>query len=100
VFLFDTQLFPMMQPFQNALFINETDPSNAVIFDRAWLRDTARSLGLVLPWVVPPEVRGFQWYLVMRRAGVGTEVDLPEDTAPLGHQPPQLTPADAQRIGR
>ena len=34
-FLFDKRLFPMMQPFQNALFINETDPSNAVIFDRA-----------------------------------------------------------------
>lgn len=99
-FLFDKRLFPMMQPFQNALFINETDPSNAVIFDRAWVRETARGLGLVITWVVPPEVRGFQWYLVMRRAGVGTEVGLPEDTAPLGHQPPPLTPADAQRIGR
>ena len=44
-FLFDKALFPMMQPFQNALFINETDPSNAVIFDRTWVRETARDLG-------------------------------------------------------
>jgi hypothetical protein len=90
----------MMQPFQNALFINETDPSNAVIFDRAWVRETARALGLVITQATPPRVRGFHWHLVMRPAGVGTEVDLPEDTAPLGHQPPPLTPADAQRIGR
>ena len=88
-----------MQPFQSALFINETDPSNAVIFDRAWVRDTARSLDLVITWVRPPVARGFQWHLVMRRAGVGAEVDLPEDTAPVGQRPPPLTPADAQNIG-
>ena len=33
-FLFDKDGFPMMQEFQNALYINEMDPSNAVIFDR------------------------------------------------------------------
>ena len=62
-FLFDKALFPMMQPFQNALFINETDPSNAVIFDRAWVRETARGLGLVITEAQPPSVRGFHWHL-------------------------------------
>jgi SAM-dependent methyltransferase len=99
-FLFDKRLFPMMQPFQNALFINETDPTNAVIFDREWLRDTARALDLVVTWARPPRLRGFQWNLVMRRAGVAAEVDLPEDTAPIGRRPPPLTPADAADIGR
>jgi SAM-dependent methyltransferase len=99
-FLFDKALFPMMQPFQNALFINETDPSNAVIFDRAWVRETARGLGLVITQALPPPVRGFHWQLVMRPDGIATEVDLPEDTAPVGQRPPPLTPADAERIGR
>ena len=36
-FLFDKAYFPMMQDFQNALYINDTDPTNAVIFDRDWL---------------------------------------------------------------
>ena len=36
-FLFDKAYFPMMQDFQNALYINDTDPTNAAIFDREWL---------------------------------------------------------------
>jgi hypothetical protein len=28
----------MMQTFQNALFINEIDPTNGVIYDRDWVR--------------------------------------------------------------
>ena len=31
----------MMQDFQNALYINDVDPTNAVIFDREWLRREA-----------------------------------------------------------
>ena len=36
-FLFDKANFPMMQEFQNALYISDFDPTNAVIFDRTWL---------------------------------------------------------------
>lgn len=90
-FLFDKSLFPMMQDFQNALFVNETDPSNAVIFDRDWLRRTARDAGLAITWAQPPEMRGFHWHIVMRRAGDGiAEVELPADNAPTGRQPPPL----------
>ena len=36
-FLFEKANFPMMQDFQNALYINDSDPTNAVVFDREWL---------------------------------------------------------------
>jgi SAM-dependent methyltransferase len=100
-FLFDKHDFPMMQPFQNALLINETDPSNAVIFDREWLRATARSAGLVITHAIAPEIRGFQWVVVMRPAAAGEhERLLPADDAPLGACAPPLMPADAEQIGR
>ena len=92
-FLFDKRLFPMLQPFQNALFVNERDPSNAVIFDRSWLRATAAKARLTIAWVRPPEIRGFHWYLVMRPHAVGVrEVELPADEAPFGSHPPPLSP--------
>ena len=91
-FLFDKTVFPMMQDFQNALFINETDPSNAVIFDREWLKRTAGDAGLVITWARPPKIRGFHWHIVMRPAGDATaEVELPPDNAPTGHHPPPLS---------
>jgi SAM-dependent methyltransferase len=83
-FLFDKRLFPMMQDFQDALYINDLNPANAVIFDREWLIRTAAARGLVLTTVEQPEVRGFQWYLTMRRAADGAKsVELPPDEAPL-----------------
>jgi tRNA (mo5U34)-methyltransferase len=83
-FLFDKALFPMMQDFQHALYINELDPSNAVIFDRDWLREVAGRNGLTIYAASPPEVRGFHWSIRMtpRRAEV-EEVTLPEDEAPV-----------------
>ncbi|MGH3084742.1 MAG: class I SAM-dependent methyltransferase [Gaiellaceae bacterium] len=99
-FLFDKRLFPMMQRFQNALFINETDPSNAVIFDRNWLRETAAAAGLVITLAQAPSIRGFHWLIVMRPQVAGlSEVELPADDAPLGSRPPPLMPPGAERIG-
>lgn len=83
-FLFDKRLFPMMQDFQNALYINDLNPANAVIFDRGWLVCTAAANGLVLTGVEQPEVRGFQWFLTMQRATDGVDpMGLPPDEAPL-----------------
>jgi SAM-dependent methyltransferase len=95
-FLFEKRYFPMMQDFQNTLFINDIDPTNAVIYDRDWLRDAARSAGFMLIQAFAPKVRGFQWTLVLTpaRAGV-TEIDLPEDDAPFGREPPPLLRAGA-----
>lgn len=83
-FLFDKRLFPMMQEFQHALYINDMHPTNAVIFDRAWLKGAARRNGLTIYSASPPEVRGFQWSICMTPARTGLEeVTLPEDEAPL-----------------
>jgi SAM-dependent methyltransferase len=83
-FLFDKQLFPMMQDFQNALYINDLNPANAVIFDQGWLVSMAAANGLAITAVEQPEVRGFHWYLTMQHAGEGTEaVELPPDEAPI-----------------
>jgi hypothetical protein len=99
-FLFDKAGFPMMQPFQNALFINAEDPSNAVIFDRAWLRHTAHEVGLTITWAQPPEIRGFHWHIVMRPHAAGASaIELPPDEAPVGSHPPPLTPKGADRLG-
>jgi hypothetical protein len=99
-FLFEKDGYPMMQDFQNALYINHVDPTNAVIFDRQWVQRTAREAGLVIEQVHPPEVRGFHWLLrfTPERAGV-VEVEIPEDTARVGIRRPPLMPERAERIG-
>ncbi len=83
-FLFDKRLFPMMQTFQNALYINDENPTNAVIFDRDWLVDAAKRNGLAITAAQPPEVRGFQWLITMVAAESGVQaVELPADEAPI-----------------
>jgi SAM-dependent methyltransferase len=82
-FLFDKAAFPMMQEFQNALFINPIDPTNATIFDRAWLLAEFERNGLVVSRAQPPSIRGFQWTLyVEKQTGDRVSVELPEDNAP------------------
>jgi SAM-dependent methyltransferase len=101
-FLFDKRVFPMMQDFQNALFINEQDPSNAVIFDECWLLATAALLGLKLVAARIPKTRGYQWQLVFApQASAHLEITLPEDTSCVGRsRKPPLMPPDAENIGR
>lgn len=84
-FLFDKRAFPMMQEFQNALFINPIDPTNATIFDRTWLLAEIDRCGLVVSRATPPAIRGFQWMLFLQKKTEGrTSVELPEDGAPVG----------------
>lgn len=100
-FLFDKAGFPMMQDFQNALFINDQDPTNAVIFDREWLMRTAASVGLKLVAATAPKIRGYHWILVMAHASHPLPaIPLPEDDGPLGVNRPPLLPPDAEKIGR
>ena len=82
----------MMDEHHNALYVSYVDPSDAVIFDRAWLRDTARGLGLRIFKVIQPEIRGHQWLVLMTLNPAVEEVDLPPDTAPRGM-------IDSRRIG-
>jgi hypothetical protein len=77
----------MMQDFQDAPYINDLKPANAVIFHRGWPVRTTAANRLVLTAVEQPEVRGFQWSLTMCRAGEGVDaVELPPDEAPLGDE--------------
>jgi SAM-dependent methyltransferase len=89
-FLFDKAYFPMMQTFQNALYINENDLTNAVIFDRAWFQAAVADAGLVVAKATPPTVRGFAWLFDLRLAGEAEPVTLPLDEAPLGSVPPPV----------
>ena len=75
----------MMQEFQNALMINASDPTNAVIFDRGWLMKQLETVGLVATRILPPEIKGFQWTIHLERNVNGrTSVEFPEDRAPKG----------------
>ncbi len=96
-FLFDKAAFPMMQDFQNALYINDVDPWNAVIFDTAWLIASLERRGLRIRAADAPEVYGFQWTLEVE-VGIGS-ISLPEDLAPVGRRAPPLVPAGAPAIG-
>jgi SAM-dependent methyltransferase len=99
-FLFDKREFPMMQEEQNALFINEVNYTNAVIFDRAWLQQAFRDAGLVLYRAEPPTIRGFQWNLFLARADSGRQpVEIGEDTGPYGIKRASYAPVEAHRIG-
>ncbi len=99
-FLFDKSDFPMMQDFQNALFINDVDPSNAVIFDHRWLWRLVREAGMTIFNVIPPTVRGYQWVLHMALAEDDRGwVDIPEDSAARGIVRPPVGRHDAHRIG-
>ncbi len=88
-FLFDKADHPMMDDGSNALYVSYTDPSAAVMFDRGWVRDTARSVGLRIFQVIAPSIRGYQWLVLMTRQTDVPEVDLPEDQAPRGVVPPR-----------
>ncbi len=99
-FLFDKREFPMMQEEQNALFINDVNPTNAVIFDREWLVATYRAVGLVIIGVEKPPIRGFQWEIFLAPVGSHRdEIALPLDTAPYGLNRPPHAPPDAHEIG-
>jgi SAM-dependent methyltransferase len=95
-FLFDKRHYPMMQDFQNALYINEIDPTNAVIFDRDWLREAAASAGLAITAIGPPQIRGFHWSIFFERRRPGIhEAHFPDDQAPFGVRPPPHAGADS-----
>lgn len=82
-FLFNKELFPMMQSFQNCLYINRQDPSNATIYDMELVKDLYRSSGLTMYKIYRPYVRGHQWLIYAKRSK-GVNVPFPEDDGPIG----------------
>jgi len=62
----------MLFDFQVSLFINECDPTNAVIYDWQWLLDCFRRTGLKVIHTVAPGIRGHQWEIYLAK-GSGNE---------------------------
>ncbi len=98
-FFCDRNDYPMMQSFQNALYINPVDPTNAVIFDRGWVVESARELGLTVTGVTAPAIRGFHWQVLMTLDSRAEEAPFPGDEAPVGSLPPPVPGAGAEEIG-
>lgn len=99
-FLFDKRPFPMMQPSQNALYINPVDPTNATIFDRGWFNTAIEAAGLTLTSATSPAVRGFHWEIILEPTAAGKPaVELPEDDAPFGSSPPPVPNRPPHLIG-
>jgi SAM-dependent methyltransferase len=80
-FLFDRLTFPMMFDFQVELFINEIDPTNAVIYDWRWLLNVFERRGLRVVHTVPPFVRGHQWEIYLRKRMDGRGHEFPADVS-------------------
>ena len=84
-FLYDKEGFPMMQESQNCLYINVEDPTNATIYDYNYVRSMYRKHGMTIFAIIPPTIRGFQWFLFAKPMSVGVvEAVFPDDIAPLG----------------
>jgi len=83
----------MMQRFQNTLFINENDPTNAVIYDREWLRNAVSDSGLAIVDVKPPDIRGFQSLVTMAHKRTGELRRVPPGRGPHGSIPPPMLPS-------
>ncbi|WP_195210350.1 FkbM family methyltransferase [Actinomarinicola tropica] len=99
-FLFDRVGFPMLQEDQHALFVNEHDPTNAVIYERSWFLDALERRGLALATARAPEVRGFQWQMgIVHDHDPRAGATLPDDDAPTGVVRAGHVP-DAHRVGR
>jgi SAM-dependent methyltransferase len=99
-FTFDRAGFPMLQDAQNALYVNHVDPTNAVIFDRGWIRATAAAAGLKPVRIVAPTLRGFHWHVTLAALDSPLEeCEWPPDAAAPGSRPPPLLHPGAERLG-
>lgn len=88
-FLFDKGNFPMMPDHLNSLYIDCDDPTAAVLFDRRWFVRAMAEAGLVVWQVIPPQIRGYHWSIILRPVTSGAESrELPDDEAPLGSVAP------------
>lgn len=99
-FLFDKRNYPMMQEFQNCLYINDVDPTNAVIVDISWLSKIVSELDLYISKVEAPEMKGFQWEIDLRhRTNNEKNIDFPSDSEVIGLKRPPEMPLNADKIG-
>ena len=88
-FLFDKQHFPMMQEFQNCLYINDEDCTNATIYDLKFVQALYKEFGQRIVDVRRPGIRGHQWVIISANEP-GPDVEFPIDDADFGlARPPE-----------
>lgn len=80
-FFFERASCPFLDKSQHTLFVNELDPTQAVLYDREWLIGAVRRAGLSVWRTEPPAIPGHQWmvFLAPRSADA-------VDRFPLGEQ--------------
>lgn len=66
-FFFDNDSFPFLVGGVQTLFVNEIDPTTAVIYDRHWFLDAIRRAGLAVRTTKHPPIAGHQWYLYLEK---------------------------------
>jgi SAM-dependent methyltransferase len=99
-FLFDKENYPMMQESQNCLYINEIDPTNAVIVAKSWFLKMVLELDLYVSKVEAPTIKGFQWEITLRhRMSNESNAKIPPDSEIKGINRPPEMPLHADKIG-
>jgi hypothetical protein len=66
-FFFYRQDFPVLAEYQNTLFVNEIDPTQAVYYDYNWFLSAANTAGLHPKSFIPPTTKNFQWCVLMTK---------------------------------
>ena len=84
-FFFDNDSYPSLDGGPHSLYVSETDPTHAVIYDRKWFIDTVRRCGLGVGFTLPPRVAGSTWQVRLERRTSATV-----DRFPLGHEAAEL----------
>lgn len=80
-FFFDRRGFPFLGEGRACLFVDDTDPAMAVIYDREWLIEAVRRAGLSVKYTEPPTVPGHQWTVFLTPRSPGAV-----DWFPLGDE--------------
>jgi hypothetical protein len=76
--LFDREAFPFL-PDVYSLHVDAADFALAALFDREWVLEQVRRVGLCVTLTVPPPTAGHQWGLLLARRTPGMR-----DQFPLG----------------
>ena len=67
-FFFYKDDFTVLADHQNCLFVNETDPTQAVFYDYNYFLRLIKATGLDLVSLVAPQVKNFQWEVRLKHA--------------------------------
>jgi SAM-dependent methyltransferase len=78
-FFFDRRGYPWLENWQNCLFVNSDDPTNAVIYDFRWFLAAIQRAGLAVRHTVLPGVPGHQWQVFLEKRRPGSVDSFPAE---------------------